>query len=69
MRVTADVIFEMESLPDHQTKVSMINTGKLNYPMNIFILMAEKNFPKDMEASLVTLKTVLENEPQPTRTT
>ncbi len=60
MRVTADVIFETESLSDDQTKVSLINTGKLKYPLNIMVPMAEKNFPKDMDASLATLKSILE---------
>lgn len=60
MRVSANVIFEMESLSDSQTKVNMINTGKLKYPMNLMIPMAEKNFPKDMEESLAMLKNVIE---------
>lgn len=60
MRVSASVIFETEPLSDNQTKVNMINTGKLNYPLNIMIPMAEKNFPKDIEASLSTLKNILE---------
>ncbi len=60
MVTTADVIMETESISDNQTKVSLINSGTLKYPMNIFIPMAEKNFPKDMDSSLATLKTVLE---------
>ena len=60
MRVSASVTFVMESLPDNQTKVNMINTGTLNYPLNIMIPMVEKNFPKDMDASLSTLKNILE---------
>ncbi|MEO5571074.1 MAG: SRPBCC family protein [Bacteroidia bacterium] len=60
MRVTASVIFETESLFDDQTKVNLINTGTLKYPLNIMIPMAEKNFPKDMDESLSTLKKILE---------
>jgi len=60
MRVTAAVIFETESLPGDQTKVTLINTGVLKYPMNIFVPMAEKKFPKDMDESLSTLKNILE---------
>ena len=60
MTTTADVIFETESISDNKTKVSMINSGKMNYPMNIFIPLAEKNFPKDMDESLNTLKSILE---------
>lgn len=61
MKVISSVIMETESLSDNQTKVSLINTGTMNYPMNIFIPMAEKNFPKDMDESLSALKEILEN--------
>ncbi|MBK8484400.1 MAG: SRPBCC family protein [Saprospiraceae bacterium] len=60
MAVTSDVIMETESLSDNQTKVSLINSGILKYPMNIFIPLAERNFPKDMDSSLFTLKNILE---------
>ena len=60
MRVSASVIFETESLSDNQTKINLINTGILKYPLNIMIPMAEKNFPKEMDASLSTLKDILE---------
>jgi len=60
MRVSASVIFETESLSENQTKVSLINTGTLKYPLNMMIPMAEKKFPKDMDASLSTLKNILE---------
>ncbi|MBK6546248.1 MAG: hypothetical protein IPG12_13405 [Saprospiraceae bacterium] len=60
MAVTSDVIVETESLSDNQTKVSLINSGILKYPMNIFIPLAERNFPKDMDSSLFTLKNILE---------
>ena len=64
MRVTAAVIFETESLSDDQTKVILINTGVLKYPMNIFVPMAEKKFPKDMDESLSALKKILEKSSQ-----
>ena len=60
MRVSASVIFETESLSENQTKVNLINTGTLKYPLNIMIPMAEKKFPKDMDASLSILKNILE---------
>jgi hypothetical protein len=60
MRVTAYVIMETESLSDNQTKVKWSNAGILKYPLNIMIPMAEKNFAKDMEISLSTLKSILE---------
>ena len=60
MRVSASVIFETESLSENQTKVTLINTGVLKYPLNLMVPMAEKNFPKDMDTSLSTLKNILE---------
>ncbi len=60
IRTSAYVIMETESLPGNQTKVSLSNAGKLNYPLNIMIPMVEKKFPKDMDTSLSTLKNILE---------
>ena len=59
--VSASAIFETEALSDNQTKVSFINCGKLKYPLNLLIPMAEKNFAKDLEGSLATLKSIMEN--------
>jgi hypothetical protein len=61
MATVANVIMETEYISDNQTKVSLINSGTLKYPMNIFIPIAEKKFPKDMDESLATLKNILEN--------
>lgn len=60
MRITASVIMETESLSDNQTKVNLSNAGTLKYPLNIMIPMAEKNFAKDLDISLSTLKNILE---------
>lgn len=60
MATIADVIMETESLSENQTRVNLINAGTLKYPMNIFIPIAEKKFPKDMDESLSTLKGILE---------
>jgi hypothetical protein len=60
MATVANVIMETEAISDNQTKVSLINSGTLKYPMNIFIPIAEKKFPKDMDSSLSTLKSILE---------
>ncbi len=60
MRVTASVIFETTSLSVDQTKINLINAGTLNYPVNIMIPIAERNFAKDMDTSLLTLKNILE---------
>lgn len=60
MRVSASVIFEVESLPNGQTKVGMINTGALPYPINLMIPMAERKFPKHLDESLSMLKDILE---------
>jgi uncharacterized protein YndB with AHSA1/START domain len=62
MKVTASIIMETESLSDHKTKVNLINSGTLKYPLNIMIPMAEKNFAKDMDLSLSTLKSILESD-------
>ena len=63
MRVSSAVIFETETVNNDQTKVNLINTGTLKYPLNIMIPMAEKRFPKDMDESLANLKKILENNP------
>src|SRR5258705_13745092 len=60
MAVTASIIMETESLSNDQTKVYLINTGTLKYPLNIMIPMFEKNFAKQMDISLSTLKNILE---------
>lgn len=61
MSMTADVIMETETVSENQTRVSLINSGTMKYPMNLFIPMAEKKFPKDMDDSLATLKGILED--------
>jgi uncharacterized protein YndB with AHSA1/START domain len=61
MAVTASMIMETESLSDDQTKVYLINTGTLKYPLNIMIPVFEKNFGKQMDISLSTLKNILED--------
>jgi uncharacterized protein YndB with AHSA1/START domain len=60
MQITANVIMETESLSENQTKVYLSNGGRLKYPLNIMIPMAEKNFAKDLDSSLSTLKNILE---------
>jgi hypothetical protein len=60
MAVTASVIMETESLSGDQTKVYLINAGTLKYPLNIMIPLFEKNFAKDLDSSLSTLKNILE---------
>ena len=60
MRVSSGVIFETESLSENQTKVNLINTGRLKYPLNIMIPMMVKHVAKDMDISLSTLKNILE---------
>ena len=60
MITTANVVMEIESLSNNQTKVYFSNAGTLKYPVNIMIPMVEKMFPKDMDVSLATLKNILE---------
>jgi uncharacterized protein YndB with AHSA1/START domain len=62
MNVTASMIIETEALSDNQTKVNFINTGTLKYPLNLMIPIAERNFAKDLDSSLATLKNILEND-------
>jgi hypothetical protein len=62
VKTFANVIMETEAIAENQTKVNLINSGTLNYPMNIFIPFLEKNFPKDMDSSLATLKHLLEKD-------
>ena len=60
MTATASIIMETESLSDDQTKVTWSNAGTLKYPINIMIPIMEKHIAKDMDASLSTLKSILE---------
>jgi hypothetical protein len=65
MRITASMIMETVSVsgPDtyrDQTKVNLSNSGVLKFPLNIMIPMFEKNFAKDLDSSLSTLKNILE---------
>jgi len=61
MRMTTSINMETSSLTDTQTKVVMINKGNMKWPMNLFIPMGEKRFPKDMENSLASLKNIMES--------
>lgn len=54
--------YKTESVSENQTKVSWSNSGTLNFPVNIMIPVMEKMLPKEMDASLKTLKSILENE-------
>jgi hypothetical protein len=62
MKTTASIIMETEPVSDVQTKVSWSNAGTLKYPINIMIPMLERMLPKDMDASLLNLKNILENK-------
>lgn len=62
MRVTAQVIYDTEEISSHQTNVSITNTGILPYPINVMIPVFEKNFAKDLDETLMNLKTLLENQ-------
>ena len=53
-----------ESKSENQTKVTMSNTSKIKFPLNIMVPMVEKMLPKDMDTSLATLKNVLEKQSQ-----
>ena len=49
-----------ESISGNQTKVTLSNASKIKYPFNIMVSMMEKRLPKDLDASLSTLKNILE---------
>jgi hypothetical protein len=49
-----------ESISDNQTKVMLSNSSKIKYPLNIMVPMVEKMLPKDMDTSLLSLKSILE---------
>jgi hypothetical protein len=57
---TASIVMETKSISDNQTKVYWSNAGTLKYPINIMIPMMEKSVAKGMDASLLTLKEILE---------
>ena len=57
---SATIIMETEALSNDQTKITWSNAGTLKYPFNIMIPVAEKNFAKDMNEGLLTLKNILE---------
>jgi hypothetical protein len=60
MKAIGNAIMDTESLSSSQTKVIWSNSGTLNYPLNLLIPMLEKNVAKDMDKSLINLKTILE---------
>jgi len=53
---------ETISLSEDQTKVNWSNAGSLKYPFNVMIPMMERSVAKSMDASLLTLKDILEND-------
>jgi hypothetical protein len=61
---TARVVMTAESVSGRagqdQTKVTWSNAGTLKYPLNILIPTMQKSVAKDMDASLETLKNLLE---------
>jgi len=60
MKAVGHMVMEIASLSDSQTRVNWSNSGTLKYPLNILVPMVEKNVSKDMDASLLTLKDILE---------
>lgn len=52
--------YTLQTVEDNQTKVRWSNASTLKYPMNVMIPMVEKMLPKDMNVSLLNLKTILE---------
>ena len=61
MKMSANVTMTTEALSGGKTKVNLINSGVIGYPLNLMIPFAEKNFAKDLDDSLLVLKQVLES--------
>lgn len=57
---TADVYMATEAESENQTKIRWGMEGKNSYPMNIMNLFIPNMLGKDMQTSLVNLKTILE---------
>jgi uncharacterized protein YndB with AHSA1/START domain len=62
MKTKAKVTFEMETLTNDQTKLAFINAGNIKAPWNVLLPLFQKNFAKDMNESMQTLKGILEKE-------
>jgi len=60
MTTSARIIMETASLSNNQTKASWSNAGTLKYPVNLLIPMMKKHIVNDRDASLATLKKMLE---------
>ncbi|WP_259065903.1 hypothetical protein HDF24_03325 [Mucilaginibacter sp. X4EP1] len=60
MKATARIIMETESMSVNETKLSWSNAGSLPVPINLFIPKMQKHVAKDMEKSLLILKSLLE---------
>jgi hypothetical protein len=58
--------FFVESIDYSHTKVKWVMRGKSKYPMNLMTLFMGKILGNDIEFSLNTLKTIQENQKQPT---
>lgn len=62
IKFVATIIMDTESLSPNQTKVHMINSSTLKYPMNLINAISAKNAIKEIDSSLLNLKKLLENE-------
>lgn len=60
MKAVATIVMETTALPNGQTKVNWSNAGTLPYPFNIMVPMLERHVARDMDASLLNLKNILE---------
>ena len=58
--VTGYINISTESVSGNQTKVTMSNASTLKYPLNFLLLFVEKGIAKDMDVSLLKLKSILE---------
>ena len=61
MKATARIIMSTKALAGNQTKLTWSNAGSLPVPINLFIPKMKKHVARDMDKSLATLKSMLEN--------
>lgn len=60
MKTSARIVMNMVAISESQTRLEWINSGTLNYPLNLMIPVFQKMFAKEMEKSLLALKGILE---------
>ena len=58
----ATTYMALETLPNNDTRVKWVFSGKMPYPTNLLTSLSEKMMTKDLAFSLTNLKKILENQ-------